>query len=225
MTDAVTIKHFPNLDRFGIKAGKPNPDFLNAELFATAFLQPCEEIRDKLGVLMFEFSRFWPSDYRYGREFVADLDSFLGRLPSGWPYAVEMRNDHWLRNEYFGCLARHGVTHVFNSWYGMPPVSEQIALAGSRTNPNLCAARFLPKPGRKYEEAVKAFEPYDQVKEQNADARAAGKALIAEGQAAGPQRQTFIYVNNRLEGNALETISAMFEQSSVGAHEAADSPA
>jgi hypothetical protein len=29
------------------------------------------------------------------------------------------------------------------------------------------------------------------------------------------RKKTFIYVNNRLEGNALETISAMLEQSSM----------
>jgi hypothetical protein len=33
--------------------------------------------------------------------------------------------------------------------------------------------------------------------------------VIAQGEAAEPDRKTFIYVNNRLEGNALETISAM----------------
>ena len=49
----------------------------------------------------------------------------------------------------------------------MPPVGEQMALPGSRTNPNLLAARFLLKPGRKYEEAVKTFQPYDRVKEPN----------------------------------------------------------
>jgi hypothetical protein len=43
VTDAVTIKKFPNLARFGHKAGQPNADFLNADLFATAFLKPCEE--------------------------------------------------------------------------------------------------------------------------------------------------------------------------------------
>jgi uncharacterized protein YecE (DUF72 family) len=158
---------------------------------------------------MFEFSRFWPSDYEHGRDFVSDLDSFLGKLPRGWPYAIELRNKEWLRDEYLGCLARHGIAHVFNSWDAMPPVSEQMALPASRTNPNLCAARFLLKPGRKYEEAVKTFQPYDKVKEPNPEARAAGKALIAEGKAAGPERKRFIYVNNRLEGNALETIAAM----------------
>ena len=93
----------------------------------------------------------------------------------------------------------------------MPPVSEQMALPGSRTNPDLIAARFLLKPGRKYEQAVKAFEPYDSIKEENPEARAAGRALIAEGKAAGPKRRTFIFVNNRLEGNALATIGAMLQ--------------
>ena len=103
-------------------------------------------------------------------------------------------------------------THVYNSWDAIPPVSEQMALPGSRTNPNLTAARFLLKPGRKYEEAVKTFQPYDKVKESYPDARSAGQALITEGKAAGSARKTFICVNNRLEGlkgNALGMIDAM----------------
>src|SRR5678815_4009691 len=114
---------------------------------------------------MFEFSRFHPSDYEHGRDFLADLDAFLGKLPPGWPYAIEVRNREWLVPEYFACLARHRVAHVFNSWDAMPPVSEQMALEGSVTNPQLVAARFLLKPGRKYEEAVKTFSPYDKTKE------------------------------------------------------------
>ncbi len=211
VTDAITIKKFPKLDRFGELAGKPNPDFLNAELFMRDFLGPCAAIRSKVGLLMFEFSRFWPADYEHGRDFVADLDKFFEQLPAGWPYGVEIRNRNWLRPDYFQCLARHRITHVFNSWEGMPPVSEQMSLPGSRTHPDLTAARFLLKPGRRYEEAVKAFEPYDQLKEENPDARKAGRTLVAEGQASGSRRQTFIFVNNRLEGNALGTIAAMVE--------------
>lgn len=211
VTDEITIKRYPNQPRHGAKAGQPNRDFLNADLFGTAFLKPCEAIRQKIGVLMFEFSRFWQSDYGHGREFVTDLDRFLGKLPKGWPYALELRNKAWLAEEYFACLARHGVAHVFNSWEAMPSVKEQMALPGSRTNPRLVAARFLLKPGRKYEEAVKTFQPYEKVKEENPDARAAGKVLVAEGKASGPERKTFIYVNNRLEGNALATIDGMVD--------------
>lgn len=209
VTDAITLKRFPKLDRFGESAGKPNGTFLNAEHFTTNFLRPCEAIREKIGLLMFEFSRFWPADYEHGRDFVADLEKFLGQIPGDWPYGVEIRNRAWLRPAYFECLARHHVTHVFNSWEAMPSVSEQMALPDSRTNPDLQAARFLLKPGRRYEEAVKKFEPYDSVKEVSAEARTAAKQLIAEGKALGTRRRTFIFVNNRLEGNALSTIAAI----------------
>ncbi|HEY2950934.1 MAG TPA: DUF72 domain-containing protein [Verrucomicrobiae bacterium] len=210
ITDEITLRNFPNLDRFGLRAGKPNENFLNPDLFRRAFLKPCEAIRQNIGVLLFEFSRFFPSDYAKGADFVADLEKFFSNLPTGWPYGIEMRNKHWLAPEYFACLARHEVTHVFNSWEAMPSVSEQMALAGSRTNPALVAARFLLKPGRKYEDAVKAFQPYDQTREVNPQARQAGAALVMEGTQV-PRRKTFIYVNNRLEGNALETIWAMLE--------------
>ncbi len=210
VTDTITLKNFPNLDRFGANAGKKNDLFLNAGLFASSFLRPCESIRSKVGLLMFEFSRFWPADYAHGRDFVADLGKFLAQLPSGWPYGIEMRNKHWLQPEYFDCLARHQVAHVFNSWTEMPPISEQMLLTGSRTNPDLAAARFLLKPGRTYEQAVKAFQPYDSIKEPNEDARKAGAALIKQAKANARQK-TYIFVNNRLEGNALATIKAILD--------------
>jgi hypothetical protein len=56
-----------------------------------------------------------------------------------------------------------------------------------------------------------AFEPYDAIKEENSDAQHAGRKLIEEGKAAGPNRRTFVFVNNRLEGNALGTQAAMVE--------------
>jgi uncharacterized protein YecE (DUF72 family) len=209
VTDEITVKRFPSLDRFGARAGKRNQNFLNADLFVSDFLKPCEAIRSNIGILIFEFSRFYPSDYEHGAQFISELDQFFDRLPPGWPYGMELRNKSWLQPEYFACLSRHGITHVFNSWDAMPSVAEQMALPGSRTNPNLAAARFLLKPGRRYEEAVKNFQPYDKAREVNEEARRAGTALLREGERYEPRKKTFIYVNNRLEGNALETITAI----------------
>jgi hypothetical protein len=87
-----------------------------------------------------------------------------------------------------------------------------MTLPGNQTSPDVSAARFLLKPGRKYEEAVSAFEPYQETKEVNADARLAGAKLIQDGK-GNPKRKTFIFVNNRLEGNALNTIRAMLDLS------------
>ena len=60
------------------------------------------------------------------------------------------------------------------------------------------------------------FSPYDRVKEPNPEARDTGARLIKDGIASvHERRQTYIYVNNRLEGNALATIQAMVEQAAV----------
>lgn len=90
-----------------------------------------------------------------------------------------------------------------------------MTLRRSRTNPALVAARFLLAPGRKYQEAVDRFSPYDRTQEANPEARAAGAKLITEGKAVGPAGKTLIFVNNRLEGSALNTIAAMLEQASL----------
>ena len=211
VTDEITIKRFTNLPRFGARAGQANPNFLNPDVFRSAFLEPMRPFRDQVGILILEFSRFYKSDFERGRDFVQALDAFLAQLPQDWRYAVELRNRHFLHPDYFAMLARHRVAHVYNSWTAMPPVSEQLALPGAQTNPELSVARFLLKPGRTYEKAVQQFSPYDHVQEVNDEARKAGAALIGRAAASGGRQKAFIYVNNRLEGNALASILAMIE--------------
>jgi hypothetical protein len=104
---------------------------------------------------------------------------------------------------------------VYNSWSDMPPVHEQMSLTESRTSEQLCAARFLLRPGRTYSEAVDRFSPYERIQDPFPEARAAGATLIRQGLAAAPGKQTFIYVNNRLEGNAVSSIKAMLAQAEV----------
>jgi len=214
VTDAITVKRFPNLARFGARKGTVNENYLNADVFASRFLEPCEAIRSQVGILMFEFSRFRRADYLDLREFIADLDTFLSKLPKGWAYGIEMRNDVWLGPEYLDCLARHQVAHVYNSWTDMPTVSEQLDLAGSRTNPALVAARFLLTPGRTYERTIQDYEPFDGIKKIDANARSAAATIIDEG-ARTPSRYTYVFINNRLEGCAPRTIQALVQRSAA----------
>jgi len=212
VTDEITMRKFPNLPRFGRRAGQLNENFLNADLFTSAFLGACEPFKANMGVLMFEFSQFHSADFARGREFVAALDEFLAKLPRGWRYGVEIRNRNFLQPDYFAMLTRHAVAHVFNSWQDMPPVSEQTALPGSRTNPEFFAARLLLRPGRKYEEAVILFSPYDQTKDPYPEGRTAIANLINKATTGGQETHAFIYLNNRFEGNALESIAAILDE-------------
>ena len=206
VTEDITVRRFPSLPRYGKRAGQLNEHFLDADLFVASFLGPLEPYRRRVGALIFEFSTFHEGDWARLSEFVEALDVFLGRLPKGWDYAVEVRNPGLLRAEYFEVLRKRGIAHTFNSWSRMPPVGKQLALAGSLTA-DFTAARFLLKPGRTYEQAVEKFRPYRQVQEPYEEAREAIRKLLTL-----PSRQKvrrYIYVNNRLEGCSLWTIYAV----------------
>ena len=208
VTDRITIKRYPNLPRYGENAGKDNPDFLNLELFQDAFLKPIEILKQKRGVIIFEFSTFHhTSGVTYDR-FVDLMDGFLSRLPGGYEYAVEIRNEEFLREEYLKILSSHGVAHVLNNWTRMPPVIEQIQLAGILTAP-FSVARALLKPGRTYEEAVELFQPYDRIKEEIPELRL---GLVEQiNRCLGEGKKLYAYVNNRAEGNSPKTIEGILD--------------
>jgi len=202
VTDEITLKNFPHHARHGERAGKANGNFLNSDLFTKAFLNPLTPNRDKIGVLMFEFGHLGKRDFAQGRDFVSALDGFLGELPQGWQYGVEIRNPEFLRPEYFGVLHRHGVSHVFNSWTAMPPVKDQMGMEGSFTA-DFFAARFLLRPGRKYQEAVSSFSPYESIQ----DPYPEGREAILKLSSKITTRPSYLFVNNRFEGSALGTIT------------------
>ena len=209
VTEDITVKRFPNLPRYGKRAGQDNPHFLDAELFVASFLAPLAPYQAQIGTLFFEFSQFHASDWERGREFVAYLDDFLGRLPKGWDYSVEIRNESLLHPRYFEVLHQNGVAHTLNSWSRMPPVDEQMRMIGVETA-EFCSARFLLRPGRNYDQAVEAFSPYTEIKEPNKEARMSLAKLLSRS-ALGKSRRRYIYVNNRLEGCAPWTIVAALE--------------
>jgi len=204
VTEDITVKQFPNLPRYGMRAGQTNEHFLDADLFISRFIGPITPYREQVGTLFFEFSPFHQGDWERGREFVAHLDAFLDKLPKGWDYSVEIRNESFLHPDYFKALRLNGVAHAFNSWSRMPPVSEQMRMVGSETA-EFTSARFLLKPGRNYEQAVKKFQPYNEVKEPYHEGRDALAKLLTPG-TAGSTKRRYLYVNNRLEGCALWTI-------------------
>ena len=77
-------------------------------------------------------------------------------------------------------------------------------MIGSETA-EFTSARFLLKPGRNYEQAVKSFQPYTDVKEPYQEARDALAKLLNPAN-PGRIKRRFVYVNNRLEGCAPKTI-------------------
>lgn len=210
--EMITVKRWPELPKFRERGGQINSEFLSADLFCMRFLQPLEAIRSLIGPIIFEFSKFYPSEYRDVGDFIADLDRFFAAIPKTWAYSVELRNRKWLGPEYLACLKKHGVAHVWNNWTDMPAVAEQFGIVGEPPTDELEVARFLLKPGRKYQEAVERFQPYKITQEINEEARAALQLLIEKRWVKLSRNGTYVYINNRLEGNALNTVLAVLDR-------------
>jgi uncharacterized protein YecE (DUF72 family) len=200
--EEITVQMFPVHPRYGDRAGSLNEQFLDAQLFQAMFLDLLEPYREQVAVLIFEFGR----THQTLGDFVADLDPFLASLPDGYRYAVEIRNQEFLAPEYFSCLRRHGVAHVFNAWTRMPEIGEQVQLPDVYTA-DFTVTRALLRKGRPYEEAVAKLAPYREIQDPNPGTREALRALIERARRL-PQ-PAYIFVNNRLEGNAPGTIEAI----------------
>jgi hypothetical protein len=88
----------------------------------------------------------------------------------------------------------------------MPELSSQIAIADAFTA-DFTVTRGLLRHGRAYANAVNLFQPYDRIQEENPRARVAMRELADRAQER--KQPAFIFVNNRLEGNAPGTIQAV----------------
>jgi uncharacterized protein YecE (DUF72 family) len=205
----ITVETWPKHARYGARSGEKNDHFLDARAFETYFTKRLEPYEHQVGPLIFEFGTFNKSTFPTPGDFMARLDPFLKALPEGFRYGVEIRNPDYLSPDYFDLLASHNTAHVFSAWTRMPALEEQAQLPGAFTA-DFTVVRALLRKGRAYDQAVQAFEPYQLVQEPNEGAREAMRQ-IGE-QARRSRRPAFLFVNNRLEGNAPTTIEAVVTQ-------------
>ncbi len=200
--EEVTAEVFPKHARYGPRAGLKNESYLSADAFQALFLEPLAPYASRVSTVIFEFGTRGASP----RDFVHRLGGFLSALPPSFRYAVEVRNSEYLGPPYFDCLRALNIAHVFNAWTRMPTLSQQMAIPDAFTT-DFTVVRALLRQGRAYEDAVASLEPYDKIQDENPEAREALRALIRRMKEE--RRAAHIYVNNRFEGNAPDTIRAV----------------
>jgi uncharacterized protein YecE (DUF72 family) len=206
--EQITCKVFPSHARYGPQAGQENGEFLNSRLLYEMFLRPLMPYRAQTAVLIFEFGAFSRRTFAGLPEFLDRLDPFLAALPPEFRYAVEIRTPDFLERDYFACLRKHGVAHVYNAWSMMPELQHQIAIPDSMTA-DFLVCRALLRHGRNYETAVETFRPYTEIRDPNPEARDSMRILI--GRARENKEFLFLFVNNRLEGNSPLTILSVVD--------------
>ncbi|OQW33523.1 MAG: hypothetical protein A4E19_03800 [Nitrospira sp. SG-bin1] len=203
--EEITIPYFARHVRYGVKAGQPNLRFLDAQLFIDLVLMPYREahFEPHLGPLLFEFQQLrMPAS-----EFCFRLDRFFGQLPNDFRYAVEIRNAALLGPDYSKILESHGVAHVYNHWSYMPPLLSQHKRMEERFTAPFTVIRLLTPLNMSYEVAKKRAAPYNKIVKELPQMRKETITLIK--QAVGENRQAYVLVNNRSEGNAPLTVQAL----------------
>jgi len=137
--------------------GLENPSFLDADLFSAAFARPVVAYRRQTAV----------SDLRVWRLLAPELlrrsrvRGCAGSVPGGTARPVPLcgrdPQPGYLGTDYFACLRRHNVAHVYNAWSRMPELKDQIAIEDSRTaafpSAAPCCATAI------YEDAVEPSRP------------------------------------------------------------------
>jgi len=206
VTKRITMSVFPNLPAYGKWAGQKNPDYLDADAFQEKFLEPVRALKDRIGLIQFEFSG--PDENELDR-----LREFFGKIPRDMPMAVEIRNPAMVTPEFYRFLIELGLSPAFSSWTKMPPIGEQWSAyltAGGDGDKSPLLGLGILRPGRAYEEAVQLFQPYQEIRE----AYDEGQEQLAELGlwAMKNGRKAYILVNNRLEGSAPHTIGRIVER-------------
>ena len=88
----------------------------------TEFLNVMDELRDRLGPLLFQFSYFDRKAFVGVNDFLARLVPFLKKLPKDHKFAVEIRNKSWLVPQFIEALRERGVALALidHSWMPRP---------------------------------------------------------------------------------------------------------
>lgn len=201
--------------------GAANALFMNGPWARDAVVAPIVQgLGASCGPIIFQFPplSFGPREALRDESHLADmLHDFLGALPRGPRYAVEVRNESLLRGEacrrFVDALRAHDAVPSIGLLPSMPGAArsaERLREAGlDVATRSVLVVRWLLGHGLGYEEAKSVYEPFDRLAAPDPAARAEIAALVAACSAAGGE--AFVIVNNKAEGSAPRSIPPLAE--------------
>ena len=131
--NSITLTHYYNKNKFAPLI--PNPHFLSQDVFG-AFLETLTPMKDKIGVLIFQFEYLNLQKMSSLSEFIEKFEAFASSLNKEYIYGIEIRNPNFLKKPYFEFLQRNKLAPVLLQGYYMPPVKEAFKeMEGSLTSP------------------------------------------------------------------------------------------
>jgi uncharacterized protein YecE (DUF72 family) len=204
------LPFFYTSGRYAQRGGERNERFLEPGYATDQVVAPCVEgLGAKAGPILFQFSPQPLQAIGGPGLFAQRLHAFLERLPRGPLYAVELRNAALFTAAYRAALADAGAVHCFNVHPSMPPIHEQLRLAGSATGAAL-VVRWMLHPTQRYAAARDRYEPFDRLVDEDPDSRNTIAEMCLEAAAAG--YPAIVIANNKAEGSSPLTVCKLAER-------------
>ncbi len=216
--ERILLSAAPRGGRFeilAISAGSGNgwefPDCALRE-FVTPALQG---LGDRLGALVFQISPLPPGRLARINEQIDRLHALLRALPElrgtapDAVVAVEVRDPEWLVPAFTQALRDAGATYCMALHAKMPRIDGQLpVLRALWPGPLVCRWNLNPLHGAfGYEDARRAYEPYDRIIDADPQTRAVLARVIA-GTVRGGQ-PAYVSLSNKAEGSAPLSVIAL----------------
>ena len=197
-TESLTSARFPRHERYGTRAGRDNPGFLDPIQAAEEVVGPfVEGLGERGGALVFQFPPQDPQLFASPGHFGDAIERFLSALPRGPRYGVELRNRTWLGPDYADALLAHDAVHVYNVHPAMPSIAEQLrAVPGGARNG--LVVRWMLHTDFTYERAKARFAPFDRLAAPDPVAR--GDIARLARAALERDKEVLVIANNKAEG-------------------------
>ncbi len=206
--EGLLLERFPRHERYGARSGSANPQFLDPVFATEQVISPAVEgLAAKLGTILFQFTPDRHGIFGDPPAFASRLRSFLGALPRGPLYAVELRTPSLLGADYVAALAETESTHAFVIHPAMPDLAAQHAIVGRVSDSRPLVVRWMLHAGLRYEEAARRFSPFSSLALEDPASRAAIAGLARA--AAGGGRDAIVIVNNKAEGSAPLSVAKL----------------
>ncbi|MFH0944976.1 MAG: DUF72 domain-containing protein [Planctomycetota bacterium] len=198
--EACTLLRFPQHPRYGRLKGKENDRFLDPEYALREVVQPVlSGLGEKAGPILFQVAPQSFEPIGGNGAFIERLHEFLGSLPQGPLYAVEIRNRELLRESYAAALKDRDAVHCLNALERMPSLDEQWHLARVG-QARAMVIRWMVHPTLDYDQAKQRYEPFDRLVDEDPRTRATISELVLGAAEAG--QPIYVIVNNKAEGSS-----------------------
>ena len=199
--------NFPLHTRYGARGGKPNPNFLNAEIATNEVVLPAMNgLGSKLGPILFQFPPQNVLAMGGVKKTLVKLRDFLGALPKGPTYAVEFRNQDFLTADFGAVLRETGALPCLSVHPNLPKIGIQARAVGALDFPALLC-RWLLRAGLSYSAAVERYAPFSAIRDDDPETRTSVAQAAFKFYEQG--KPAHIIVNNKAEGSSPVSVEQL----------------